>query len=126
LAEGNNFLDRVITVDETWCFQYDPETKRQSMQWKTSASPRPKKARQGSPSEDNAHLFFDHKGIVHFEFLEEGRTVNQNCYLQMLAGYVWLFVGEDLNFGLMLGSCIMTMPLLMTRLLSGSLWPKNR
>jgi len=35
----------VITGDETWCFQYDPETKRQSMQWKTQNSPRPKKAR---------------------------------------------------------------------------------
>jgi hypothetical protein len=34
-----------------------------------------------SPSEDNAHLFFYHRGIVHFEFLEQGRTVNQQCYL---------------------------------------------
>jgi hypothetical protein len=32
---------------------------------------------------------------------------------------VRLFLGEDLNFGLMLGSCIMKMPLLMTRSLSG-------
>jgi len=46
---SSNFLrnaemfDRVITGDETWCFQYDPETKRQSMQWKTQNSPRPKK-----------------------------------------------------------------------------------
>jgi hypothetical protein len=37
---------------------------------------------------------------------------------------VSLFVVEDLNFGLMLGSCIMTMPLLMTRSLSGSFWQK--
>jgi hypothetical protein len=37
LAEGNNFLDRVIMSDESWCFQYDPEIKRQNMQWKTSA-----------------------------------------------------------------------------------------
>jgi hypothetical protein len=41
-------------------------------------------------------------------------------------GYVRLFVGEDLNFGLMLGSFIMTMPLLMTRSLSESFWPKHR
>jgi hypothetical protein len=32
LAEGNNFLDTVITGDESWCFQYNQETKRQSMQ----------------------------------------------------------------------------------------------
>jgi hypothetical protein len=28
-------FDSVIAGDETWYFQYDPETKRQSMQWKT-------------------------------------------------------------------------------------------
>jgi len=38
-------FDRVITGDETWCFQYDSETKRQSMLWKTQNSFRPKKAR---------------------------------------------------------------------------------
>jgi hypothetical protein len=38
---------------------------------------------------------------------------------------VRLFVREDLNFGLMLGSCIMTMPLLKTCSLSGSFWPKK-
>jgi hypothetical protein len=64
--------------------------------------------------------------IVHFEFLEQGRTVNQHCYLEILARFVRLFVGEDLNFGLMLGSCIMTMSLIMTRSLSGSFWPRNR
>jgi histone-lysine N-methyltransferase SETMAR len=59
LAEGNNFLDIVITRDESWCFQFDPETKRQSMQWKTSASPRPKNGTHvTSPSEDSAHLSF--------------------------------------------------------------------
>jgi hypothetical protein len=36
-----------------------------------------------------------------------------------------MFVGEDLNFGLMLGSCIMTMPLLMTRSLSVSFLAKK-
>jgi len=36
-------LGRVITGDETWVNQYDPETKRQSAQWKTANSPRPKK-----------------------------------------------------------------------------------
>ena len=40
-----NLLERVITGDESWIFEYDPETKRQSLQWKSPTSPRPKKAR---------------------------------------------------------------------------------
>ncbi|KAL4103347.1 hypothetical protein QTP88_018724 [Uroleucon formosanum] len=38
-------LDRVITGDESWYFQYDPETKRQSQQWLSPGAARPKKAR---------------------------------------------------------------------------------
>ena len=45
LLRNAETFDRVVTGDETWCFQYNPETKRQSMQWKTENSPRPKKAR---------------------------------------------------------------------------------
>jgi len=28
-----NFLDKVITGDKSWVFDYDPETKRQSSEW---------------------------------------------------------------------------------------------
>jgi hypothetical protein len=42
LEKKNN---QVIIGDECWVFQYDPEIKRQSMQWKSPGSPRPKKAR---------------------------------------------------------------------------------
>jgi hypothetical protein len=50
----SDFLERLeedpglmknITYDETWIFQYDVETKRQSMHWKKLKSPRIKKAR---------------------------------------------------------------------------------
>ncbi|VVC25841.1 Hypothetical protein CINCED_3A012566 [Cinara cedri] len=36
-----NFFSKVITGDESWCYGYGPETKQQSSQWKTPASPRP-------------------------------------------------------------------------------------
>ena len=39
-------LDALVTCDESWIYCYDPETKRQSSQWKHTGSPRPKKARQ--------------------------------------------------------------------------------
>ena len=32
---------RLVTMDETWLYHYDPETKQQSMEWRHSGSPRP-------------------------------------------------------------------------------------
>jgi len=34
-----DFLDKVITQDESWVFNYNPETKRQSVVWHTKSSP---------------------------------------------------------------------------------------
>ena len=31
---------RLVTMDETWLYHYDPETKQQSMEWWHSGSPR--------------------------------------------------------------------------------------
>ena len=39
-------IDDLVTCDESWIYCYDPETKRQSYQWKHAGSPRPEKARQ--------------------------------------------------------------------------------
>ena len=38
-AEGNAFLDQIITGDETWCHYYKLESKQQSMEWHHSHSP---------------------------------------------------------------------------------------
>ena len=85
LLRNAEMFDRIITGDETWCFQYDLETKRQSKQWKTQNSPRPKKACM-SQSQVKTMLvcFFNHKGIVHYEFNAQRQTVNQQCYLEVL------------------------------------------
>ena len=34
--------DALVTCDESWIYCYDPETERQSCQWKHAGSPRPK------------------------------------------------------------------------------------
>ncbi|UYV80695.1 BRWD3 [Cordylochernes scorpioides] len=39
------WMQKIITGDETWVYQYDPETKRQSSQWIERGEPKPKKAR---------------------------------------------------------------------------------
>ena len=54
-------------------------------EWKSSTSPRPKKARM-SKSKVKVMLiaFFDVRGIVHKEFLLQGQTINQHIYKDIL------------------------------------------
>jgi [histone H3]-lysine36 N-dimethyltransferase SETMAR len=61
LENDPNFLSRVITGDESWCYGYDPESKQASSQWKTPRSPRPKKNQTGEiECQNNADLFLRH------------------------------------------------------------------
>ena len=43
--DWNDFLSQLVTMDETWSYHYDPETKQQSIDWRHSGSTRPKKIR---------------------------------------------------------------------------------
>ncbi|UYV65278.1 hypothetical protein LAZ67_3003783 [Cordylochernes scorpioides] len=85
--EKNNEVEkmRVITGDQAWVYDYDVETKAQSSQWKLPHEPRPKKARQvRSNVKVLLTVFFDCRGVVHHEFLPQGRTVNKEYYLQVM------------------------------------------
>ena len=44
-AQDSNFLNMVITGEESWIYEYDPETKRVK-EWKHRGSPHTKKARK--------------------------------------------------------------------------------
>jgi len=60
-----DFLNSIFTCDKTWICTYDLETKRQSMQWKSTSSPRPKKACMScSKFKAMSIVFFDIQGIV--------------------------------------------------------------
>jgi len=84
-SKDETFLSRVITGDESWVYGYHPETKRQSSQWKSSTSPRPKKARQVKSNLKSMIItFFDIKGILHKESVPTGRTVNSGFYCEVL------------------------------------------
>ncbi|UYV61188.1 hypothetical protein LAZ67_1003762 [Cordylochernes scorpioides] len=84
VRDDPNLLQRVITADEAWVYGYDVETKAQSSQWKLPHEPRPKKARQvRSNVKVLLTVFFDCRGVVHHEFLPQGRTVNNKYHLQV-------------------------------------------
>jgi len=77
-----NFMGQIITGDKTWVYEYDLETKCQSSQWKSAESPRPKKARQvRSKVKVMLIIFFAMEGIVHYAYVTQGQTVNQQFYL---------------------------------------------
>ena len=80
-----DFVKKVITGDESWVYGYDVETKAQSSQWKHTESPRPKKAHQvRSNVKVLLTVFFDYHGVVHQEFIPQGRTVNKEYYLEVM------------------------------------------
>ena len=59
-------LDALVTCDESWIYCYDPETKRQSSQWKNAGSPRPKKTRQSKSTHKLLMIpFFDSTSIIY-------------------------------------------------------------
>jgi len=85
LEREPGFFSHIITGDESWILEYNPDTKQQSREWHTSNSPRPKKARM-SESKIKSMLicFFDSQGIVHKEFVPPGQAVNQTYYREVL------------------------------------------
>ncbi|UYV72569.1 hypothetical protein LAZ67_9003782 [Cordylochernes scorpioides] len=44
-ANSEEFVNRFVNMDETWTHHFTPESKQQSMQWRHSGSPPPKKAK---------------------------------------------------------------------------------
>ncbi|KAJ8960053.1 hypothetical protein NQ318_009494 [Aromia moschata] len=74
VEKGPGFLENVITGDESWFFEYDPETKRQCSSFGSN---------EQIQSESHFLIFFDAKGVVHYEFVPKGQTMNGVCYLEV-------------------------------------------
>ena len=67
-----NFLNKVITGDESWVFNYDPETKRQSSEWHTKILLFRKKHAWADPRWKQRLMFFS----------TAVATCTRNLYLQ--------------------------------------------
>lgn len=83
--EGDDFLLRIVTGDESWFHHFEPETKRQSMEWHHSHSPSKKKAKTvPSAAKVMGTVFWDAEGLILAEFLERGQTITAARYVQTL------------------------------------------
>ena len=79
--EGEDFLSRIVTTDETWISLYEPESKEQSTMWKTPGSPSPKKLNiSRSTKKPMFIMFFDIHGIILNHAIPQGQTVTANYY----------------------------------------------
>ena len=104
--QTKNLFNKIITGDETCCFAYDPETKQQTSEWVGDMSPRPKELKfQRSCIKTMLIIFFDSQGVVHKEFVPEGKTVNAEFYkgvidrlLKCIHGFIQLRSALEIFF----------------------------
>jgi hypothetical protein len=71
------FLERIVTADESWVHYYEPESKAQSMAWKGPTAPVAKKFKsQPSDGKITLTLFWDREGAILVHFTPKGEAVN--------------------------------------------------
>lgn len=88
-AEGDDFLQRIVTGDESWVHYFQPETKRASKEWRHSTSPKPKKFRATlSAGKVMLTLFWDNKGAILEHYMPRGSTVNSESYCDLLQNHL--------------------------------------
>ena len=83
--KNDNFLDSIVTGDETWAFHFTPETKQQSREWRHSSSPKPRKFKTTqSAGKVMATVIWDRKGVLLVNFMAHGTTINADRYCETL------------------------------------------
>ena len=84
-AQGETFLDSIVTVDESWMHHFELETKFQSSVWKHTDSPPPKKAIVKNSAGKVMHMvFFDRYGLVYDHAVPRKTTVTSSYYSTVL------------------------------------------
>ena len=87
--EGDSFLDRIITTDETWLWLFDPETKQQSSVWKRSPSLPPSKARVNKcGGKFMCMMFADRRGMILTHIVPNKVTINSDYYTKVSVGFI--------------------------------------
>jgi len=122
--DPNDFVSQLVTMDETWLYHYDPETKQHSVKWRHSGLPRPKKFRvQKSAEKVLASIFWGQDGILLIDYLPKGQTINAEYYSSLLVQLKDI-LKENRRGKFTKGSCSrMTVPRLTGHLQPRRNWP---
>ena len=84
-SKEDDFLSRLVTVDQTWVHYYEPENKAPSCQSAGSGSPRPKKVKpQPSAGKVMATVFWEAQSVIMLDFLAKKSTITGAYYANLL------------------------------------------
>ena len=90
-------LDALVTCDESWIYCYDPETKRQTSQWKYTVSLRPKKTRQSKSTHKLLMIpFFNNTAMIYVHWVPTGQTVTKEYCVEVLKEFKKRFCRKKL------------------------------
>jgi len=83
--DPNDLLSRLVIMDETWSYHYDPETKQQSKELGHSGLPRPKEfLLQKTAGKVLASILWDQDSILLIYYLPKGLNINAEYYSSLL------------------------------------------
>lgn len=68
--------------DETWVYEFDMQTSKQSSEWRFPTEPKPKKSHQNQ-SKAKMMLSLNYRDVAHSEFLSQSQMVNKEYYLNV-------------------------------------------
>ena len=71
-----------MTQDKTWVHHFDPEAKKQSIQWKHPVTPPKKFKRVSSAKKMIAAIFWNSQGVIMVDLLEEGGMIKDANYAE--------------------------------------------
>jgi histone-lysine N-methyltransferase SETMAR len=82
--DGDEFLSRIVTGDETSLQHFEPETNRQSVEWHHANSPKKKFKAAPSAGKIMATIFWDSEGLLLVNIMPRGATINSEAYVKTL------------------------------------------
>ncbi len=85
VCRNPNFLKRIVTMDEAWIYQYDPDIRSHNSVWLGPGEDCPEVAiRSRAVGKVLLVSFFDYQGLIHFELLRN-TTVSSRVFVQILS-----------------------------------------
>ena len=125
MPDPNDFLSRLVNMDETWLYHYDPETRQQWMEWRHSRLPRPvqKNSKCKNPFEklSPASIFFGIKTATSTLIIFQRTKVSTRSISYLCSCNRRAFWRKNAAGRWQMGSCSCTTMLLLT----GHLQPRR-